>query len=809
MTTEARQELKRDTAALGILAGVILISFADLLIGDSTVLSTRYFDVHLLFADWRQLTASELAAGNLPLWNPYIFGGVPLLGGFQAAVLYPLNLIYLLLSTTTAINCEFILHLMIAGGLTYGWLGGHALQRPARLFGALLFVFSGPVYTRIAGGHLPHLDTIAWAPGILLVLDRLRTRPTAVWVTAGAVIVALQQLAGFPEIAFLTALFAGIYCVLTGWVASADIPQRRRRLQRLGRSLGLFAVVYLIGAGLAAIQILPGLEAAAESTRSTSVDYATASSYSIGWDSLATLVVPFVFGGSNDVTYWGRWYFHTNCLFFGVCGLLLATYGLTCKRLKFRTAVIVIVVGALAVALGSATPVHRLLYDWLPMFGRFRGPADTMFVAHLFLALAAAAGLQRVCSGAAESMNSDAGRLWRFSGIGIVALAAAAGLAAAALFVSPVAWRSVISSFAESGLATLGPEGFARSEFVVQAIALTRSSLTQAALVATLLGLLFSLNRARRWLPAALMIVAGLELAHFSWQARRQFSEDDLPLPALMTAQLQDVIGDARVLFIDSVLSNRSMANGWHGLWGYGPDVARRYAELVDATQGNRMARVDEYLDVRRIHRLFALLRLRYVIGAPQHVIPGATEVYADEQYKVFELSGALPRAFVPATWEIVPDSETALNRLTAPDFDPSAKAIVTAGDRPESLPEHPPTVVTGGIDISAVPDYNRPTIRCTAGEPTLIVVTDSYRRGWRAVDSDTGKAYDVFPVNHALIGVLVSAGTHTFELRYEPESLATGAKVSSATAVALIVLLIVQLFRRHRRRVASEGSTA
>lgn len=806
MTTEARQALKRDTTALGILAAVILISFADLLIGDATVLSARYFDVHLLFAHWRQLAASELAAGNLPLWNPYIFGGVPLLGGFQAAVLYPPNLVYLLLPTTTAINCEFILHLMIAGGLTYVWLGGHALQRPARLFGALLFAFSGPVYTCIAGGHLPHLDTIAWAPGILLVLDRLRTRPTAGWVTAGAVIVALQQLAGFPEIAFLTALFAGIYCVLTGWAASADIPQRRLRVQRLGRSLGLFAVIYLIGAGLAAIQILPGLEAAAESTRSTNIDYATASSYGIGWDSLVTLVVPFVFGGSDEVIYWGRWYFHTNCLFFGVCGLLLATYGLTCKRFKFRTAVVVIVLGALAVALGSATPVHRLLYDWLPIFGRFRGPADAMFVVHLFLALAAAGGLQRVCSRAAESLHTDAGRQWRFSGIGTVALAAAAGLAAAALFVSPAAWESVITSFSESGTATLRPEGFARPEFVAQAIVLTRSSLTQAALVATLLGLLFSLNRVRRWLPASLIIVAGLELAHFSWQARRQFAVDDLPLPALMTAQLQDVIGDARVLFIDSVLSNRSMANGWNGLWGYGPDVARRYAELVDATQGNRATRADEYLVVRRIHRLFALLRLQYVIGSPQHVIPGASEVYVDEQYKVFELSDALPRAFVPATWEVVPDGETALDRLTAPDFDPSAIAIVTAGDRPASLPEHPPTVVTAGIDISVLPGHNGATIRCTAGEPTLIVVTDSYRRGWRAVDPDTGKTYDLFPVNHALIGVLISAGTHTFELRYEPESLSTGVKVSAATAVALIVLLIVQVCRR---RVAGENSTA
>ena len=114
--------------------------------------------------------------------------------------------------------------------------------------------------------------------------------------------------------------------------------------------------------------------------------------------------------------------------------------------------------------------------------------------------------------------------------------------------------------------------------------------------------------------------------------------------------------------------------------------------------------------------------------------------------------------------------------------------------------------MVTAGIDISVLPGHNGATIRCTAGEPTLIVVTDSYRRGWRAVDPDTGKTYDLFPVNHALIGVLVSAGTHTFELRYEPESLSIGVKVSAATAVALIVLLIVQVCRR---RVAGENSTA
>ena len=43
---------------------------------------------------WRYLEVSIENIGQLPLWNPYTFGGSPLLANFQSAVFYPFNISY-------------------------------------------------------------------------------------------------------------------------------------------------------------------------------------------------------------------------------------------------------------------------------------------------------------------------------------------------------------------------------------------------------------------------------------------------------------------------------------------------------------------------------------------------------------------------------------------------------------------------------------------------------------------------------------------------------------------------------------------
>src|ERR1044072_8612419 len=56
----------------------------------------------------RVAAANIFLSGHLPLWNPYIFSGMPLHASAQGGVLFPLNWLYLLWSAPVATNLMVI-----------------------------------------------------------------------------------------------------------------------------------------------------------------------------------------------------------------------------------------------------------------------------------------------------------------------------------------------------------------------------------------------------------------------------------------------------------------------------------------------------------------------------------------------------------------------------------------------------------------------------------------------------------------------------------------------------------------------------
>src|SRR5262245_2319304 len=70
----------------------------------------------------RILIGQMLRDGHLPLWNPYIFAGTPLLASVYPGALYPPNWLFALFSPTTAMNIVVITtyHLAIIGTYLYG-----------------------------------------------------------------------------------------------------------------------------------------------------------------------------------------------------------------------------------------------------------------------------------------------------------------------------------------------------------------------------------------------------------------------------------------------------------------------------------------------------------------------------------------------------------------------------------------------------------------------------------------------------------------------------------------------------------------
>ena len=96
-----------DLAALSSLAALTLLFFWEIAFTNRVLAG---LDVFAYFYPYREYASSVLRSGQLPLWNPYLFMGAPLLANSQAAVLYPLHLPFLWLSAPKQIAWSIVLH---------------------------------------------------------------------------------------------------------------------------------------------------------------------------------------------------------------------------------------------------------------------------------------------------------------------------------------------------------------------------------------------------------------------------------------------------------------------------------------------------------------------------------------------------------------------------------------------------------------------------------------------------------------------------------------------------------------------------
>ncbi|MFP4396425.1 MAG: hypothetical protein ACLFTI_14305, partial [Anaerolineales bacterium] len=167
-------------------------------------------DLHTYFFPYWTAAARAFQAGHLPLWNPHLFAGAPLLANSQVGVFYPLNWPLWLLSGPTlpgmvrTLHLSVVLHLMLAALATYGLARRWRMAAGAAALAGLLYAGSG--YLGVQTEHLNQLQGLAWLPLVLLPGDR-RGWPAPLSVGAMAMIL----LAGHTQTAFIAALAATVW----------------------------------------------------------------------------------------------------------------------------------------------------------------------------------------------------------------------------------------------------------------------------------------------------------------------------------------------------------------------------------------------------------------------------------------------------------------------------------------------------------------------------------------------------------------------------------------------------------------------
>ncbi len=602
----------QDTYAIGFLGVWAFVLYGTVTIGQQVLSAT---DIFRLFLPLRIELMRALGEGRLPLWTPFLQAGFPLFAEGEVAALYPFNLVFqFLLPAQIALSYSILFHLGWASVGMYLLARSTGYRVSSALLGGFCFGFSGFMLAHLQ--HAPHLAVGSWLPWLVLCQQRywharLNRRNSVHWFALSSLAIALQLLAGFPQMALLN---LGTFAVLgvfgpTIWQQSAG-PRSEDWLPSgisVVQSAAVTLASILLGLGMAAIQLLPTLELLGFSIRAQETGSNFFTSFSLDPAALTQFISPFTQLGEpagSNMEYWA---------YLGILPLLLALLAPLLRR-DTRTGVFVALgFAALALALGESNPVYQWLY-YVPIFNRFRVPARFLFPFTFAAAFLAATGFQELQNRLRDSATTRGART-----LGAVIAIGVAGAVVLGYSLPAEFWMDAWHWLP---------------------------------LVLALLGIGMLLVAKWRWIPRPIFATIAIgvtvfDLTIFSFPFlslnRMVLPSDSVSVPR--TVQVMDSRQSVYRAFSNNFPS-MSVAAARAALW---PDFSLQYGKQgVDIYAPLEFERVKEYIDAMNLTTL-NLMNVRYYL-LPLEVVPpsvssplGETEPYSGLTLRMLSEQPAIP----------------------------------------------------------------------------------------------------------------------------------------------------------------------
>jgi hypothetical protein len=703
------------------------------------------------------------------VWSSYEYGGTPVFADPEGAQYYPLRLFFshVVHSWTAFLISGYV----VAACALYAYVLEHTRSRSASLVAALAFALSEAMMERLPHPTIVH--AIAWVPLILLAIDRVHQPGRRwLWAAIGALATANCLLAGHPQLPVYSAYACGGYAV---WVGISQRYDRRAWLA--------IAVIAGSGALLASPNLLPLAEVSRYAVRQT-VTFGDFVSYANSLPQMLSIAFPrLAHPGLESPTY------------VGLATVMLAPLAIAQARRNCRIGYwTVVLVVALMLGVGSATPFATLAYD-LPIYNRFRIVSRHLVFAALGWSVLAGFAVARVQQGGVRV------RTLLLSLLPALALVLAGGLAIDH-------WPDLfpVDSSADAGALFVGGAGVVGQLIVgvaaVGAIAVFWRWRSAAALVLLTAVLTADLLMALPWR----ITPAGVQFETVPIEAQR---------PSVHVERLRGWLAPAgqRLLTPGGARGNDVIVGPWARVWrlplagGYSSVELRNMATLLPRAGSGRLdtaslAHDDVVLDV---------LAVKYVlipVGAedegllqadPDRFRPvdrfstalttdrGGDQQGPDEiEYVVYENTRAQPRAWMAG--EVVPVSDGAMEdairasrRSDGARFDPAATALVLEGTTSGRLfGDGPRSARVESVQDSAI------RVRTSSVTGGFVVLSESYYPGWQA-RVDSGPLQPVVAVDEALQGIEVPAGDHLVTFEFASPSRTAGIALSISGVLTVL----------------------
>jgi len=817
---------KYDWFAVLTLFLLTLAYFHNVVIPDgSSVLSDQNTDTrHQLFY-WRYFGFNTLTKGIIPLWNPYIYGGTPFVGGLQSAIFYPLNLIYLIFPIYVAINYSIILHVFLSGVFTYLYLrfiklnpkseivrlSAHdevrnlkfytdGLSRPSCLVSSIIFMFCAPQIFHVYPGHLPNLCTMIWLPLILLFSELFIRSRNFLYVFFGGVAVAFNILAGHPQYFFYTAIAVAAYFIIR---IIQEFGEHRHWKYVGYHASGIF-IIYSIGVLLTAIQLLPAFEMIKHSTRQT-LSYEWVGQFSFAPENFITLFIPEFLGNSLKAPYWGRYYLWEMSLYAGILPLMLCAIASFYNRNKFTRTFLVMALITTILALGKFTPLFKILYSVVPGFNMFRGNSKFIFIVAFSLSVLSGFGfeyLQNTINNNPFQPGSKKKKLSAFLYI-TMSVVTAISLFLLVFFLCRAgysSWHGIINKIYLLGdryttLPDLKNPGFLRATFAIA----TKSAVKFIILmILSLLVIGLWVNgRLKRQIiiPITLILIFG-DLWFFGNQYMVTFDSRQCFWDKEMLGIMKSNSEAARITTVGHFELNQGMAHDISNIGGYDANVIKEYSEFINLSDGKPIDTPNIVMEVRQISKLTNLLNLKYIL-LPANVRiehPTIKPVFHNSKYALFDNTQALPRTFIVHEAKTLSGRDAIFKELASNEFDPLKYVIL---EEPSLLTKHRVSENLQSEPNPTIVEYspNRVTIKATLFDDGYLVLGDTFYPGWNAyVD---GKKSKVLKTNYVMRSVFLERGEHIVKFVYEPKSFTIGMIITLTSMVILIPVSILTASNR------------
>ncbi|HEY2898112.1 MAG TPA: hypothetical protein VGJ12_13315 [Gemmatimonadaceae bacterium] len=744
-------------------------------------------DQYLAGYAFREFAAHTLrTTGSFPLWNPYIYGGLPYVAAMHGDIFYPTFLLRMIMPTDVAMTVGFMVHIFLAGLFTYFFLRAWGLGFYPALLGGLAYMMGGPIASYVSPGHDGKLFVSALTPLALWMLVR-GIRDGRLWAFGVfALTTGLAVLSPHPQLLQYELLLSGVFALFLAFSAGDGDAAltRNTAFARLGLSAAAVAIGMLIGA----VQYLPVMEYVPWSPRAGGKGYDYATTYSFPIEELINTYVPQFSGILN--AYSGRNGIHLHSEYLGVAVLIVAFLGFGAVRATRRRAFARFWLGAMIVALlwalGNSTPFFHLIYAIVPGTKFFRAPSTIIYVVAFAIAVFAALGLERVLAR-------------EYSRRYLIGWAVAAGLmlllgvtGALSSMASTFALPQLIDRVADNQGALF--EGSVRS-FLVAAVTL---------------GLLFAMlaNKLRAKQAAwALIALVAIDL----WSIERLYWQFSPPASQLFASDpiiqyLESVKEPGRVLALQlsaqsdaqrdpylSTESNGLMVHGIREVVGYHGNSIGRYSDLIE--------------DRRLIDpQIWHLLNVQYLLTDADSVplegvrrLAGPVKNAAGSTEYLYRLPGDNEFAWVAPVIVKAGDAPV-LSTVTDARFDATRAALVDSA-APVVGPQIPALPAPTGIAVHTV-SYAPGHIVLQLAKPaplgSALVVSENYYPGWKATAD--GKDALVVRTDYSLMGVVLPTGATRVALTFTSPAYERG-KTLTLLALALSVVGIAAGIVLDRRR--------